>query len=528
MFFKHLDILSPEITLYNKGLLYHSSKASIILSFISFFIIALYSIAECLSFFFHINAPKMTFFNVFAEEAGSLSVNPFSFFHFITINKDNRIPNTQEFDFESFRIIGFETYLEEYINNRNLSNFNHWLYGPCNNESYSYKFSSLINEEKINKYACIKKYYDVNYSKYIDVNEPNFRWPEIEHGTKSFSYKFYSLIIENCEDNTLNEIFGGNKKCKNLSQNEDIKNYGFINFNFIDQTVQNENQSKPIQNFLNRIENKLSKDNYCINNIYLNPLILLTNYNEIFKKNITLEYTYTLDKNDLYIKQQNREKDIYMGYYIWLSKKVNYYYREYLTLNEVISNIGGTSNVIISFFFFVNKIFNKYAIISDSKELFSATKRINRQKEIKLNNLKFQNSNTNKSINLSTKEEKKNSNFENTINLKYKNNITEENKLSSQNENINNITYIVEKDFKCEYSDIFVNKDDNNSQEKLDNKKFKLNCCIYLIYKISFGKAYKKLNLFEEFRIKVISVENLLTNYLNINNLIKIEKLNKT
>ena len=44
---------------------------------------------------------------------------------------------------------------------------------------------------------------------------------------------------------------------------------------------------------------------------------------------------------------------------------MNLYYREYLTFIDAISNIGGVSNVIISIFFFINKIFNNYAIYSD-------------------------------------------------------------------------------------------------------------------------------------------------------------------
>ena len=54
-----------------------------------------------------------------------------------------------------------------------------------------------------------------------------------------------------------------------------------------------------------------------------------------------------------------------MGYYLWLSNRMNLYYREYLTFIDAISNIGGVSNVIISIFFFINKIFNNYAIYSD-------------------------------------------------------------------------------------------------------------------------------------------------------------------
>ena len=527
MFLKRLDILSPQITLYNKNFLYHTSTISITLSIFCLFIIVLICIGEFILFFFYIEKPKMTFYNIFLEEAGSIPISPYSFFHFINLNKDNHNPETEEFDFQTFRIIGFETYLEEYINNRNLSNFNHWLYGPCDNESDIQNITTLVNEKNFSKYACIKKYYDLNEKKYIDINESNFRYPLIEHGTKNFSLKFYSIIIEKCEENTLNEIYNDNRKCKKNVDYEEIKNYGNINFYFIDQQVEEENHLMPIKQYYNRIENILSKDSYCINNIYLNPIILMTYYNGIFKNNMIFNYTQTLDRSDIYIQPQNKDKEIYMGYYIWLNKKCNFYLREYMTLTEAISNIGGISNVVISFFIFINKIFNKYAILSDSKDLFSIySKSVNKNQkmknEIKLKNLKNKNVDSIKSI----KEESKNSNFENNIRYKTKSNFDEKSRYESQNANINDATYFEEKNYKCEYSDIITNKEKENIED--NNNKEKLNFCKYLIYKASLGKAYKNLKAYEDFRMKIISVQNLLESHLYINNLIKIENIKET
>ena len=155
-------------------------------------------------------------------------------------------------------------------------------------------------------------------------------------------------------------------------ENENIQKYGnIINFNFLDKQIDNENLFVPIKTHINKIENKLSNDSYCINNIYFNRLALFTNYNSFLKKNITFNYTHIFDRNDLYVLKKNKEeKNIFVGYYIWLNKRCNYYYREYMTLTKAISNIGGISNVIISIFIFINKIFNKYGILSNSKDLY--------------------------------------------------------------------------------------------------------------------------------------------------------------
>ena len=49
----------------------------------------------------------------------------------------------------------------------------------------------------------------------------------------------------------------------------------------------------------------------------------------------------------------------------------------------------------------------------------------------------------------------------------------------------------------------------------------------FIIYKLSFGKKYNNLRIYEVFREKVISVENLTRNHLNILNLLKLNKIKK-
>lgn len=102
--------------------------------------------------------------------------------------------------------------MEDYINDKNLYKFDHWLYGPCNNETDTKGISHLITQEYFNKSACIKKYYNLREKNYYDINNPNFRWPIIEQGTVVYRKKFYSIIIEKCEEKTLNQIFNNKKK----------------------------------------------------------------------------------------------------------------------------------------------------------------------------------------------------------------------------------------------------------------------------------------------------------------------------
>jgi len=528
MFCKKLDILSSPITLYNKGLLYHSSKASIVLSIISFILITIISVGEFFIFFFNADRPTVTFYNRYVSEAGLIEFNSSFFFHFISIQKNENNPNEQEIDFENFRIIGFETYLDEYINDKNLSNFNHWLYGPCNNDTDTKGISEMITQKYFTKSACIKKYFDSKEQKYYDLNEPKFKVPKMEHGTNNFTNSFYSIIIEDCKDESLELIFNDKRKCKkeNNAYIEDIFKNGIINFHFIDHEVQNDDYSKPITNFFNTIDNKLSKDIYLINNLYFNPIYIYTNYYGFFNNNTINDYSFTLDRNYEIIKSKNNEKNIYMGYYLCLSKRMIVYYREHLTLIDAISNIGGISNVIISVFIFINKLFNSYSIYSDSKELFNYSikhNNMNNKRKIRLNKLLYKNNfDSSKILSSPLKEKKQNSNIEKKYFSKVEDKANENDENLCGNENICNDAYIKENDYRNSISTIIDKKEKKNFDKKKTEKKEKLGFCEYCKYKISFGKINGELQLYEYFRIKVVSIENLLNNYLKINDLVKV------
>jgi hypothetical protein len=531
MLCRKLDILSPPITLYNKGLKYHSSKGSIVLSIISFILIAILTIGEFVIFIYGADKPTLSFYNKYVPESGSIGFNSSFFFHFISIQKNANNPDEQEVDFESFRILGFETYLDEYINDKNLSNFNHWLYGPCNNDTDTIGISYLITQKYFTKSACIKKYFDSKEQKYYDLNESKYREPKIEHGTLNFTKSFYSIIIEDCEDDSLSLIFNDKRKCKkeNNTYIQNIIKNGFINFHFIDHEVQNEDYFNPITKFFNTFDNKLSKDNYFINNLYFNPIILFSNYHSFFNDKLISNYSYTLDRIDENIKEKNNKKNIYIGYYLWLSRRLNLYYREHLTLIDAISNIGGVSNVIISIFFFINKIFNNHAIYSDSKEIFnfSVKQSENNKTKIKLNNLLFNiNFDSSKKLSPSLKEKKQNSNNIDKKNYsKVENKTNENNETLCGNENIYNNAYIKENDYRNSISSIINKKEKNNFNKSILNKREKLGFCEYCIYKISFGKIKSELQLYEYFLIKVVSIENLLNNYLKVNDLIKVSNI---
>ena len=136
MFIKKLDFLSPKITLYHKGSLSHNSWMSGLLTIFSWTIIILCGVYYSLDLIKRQN-PKSFFYNRFVEDSGEFPINSSLLFHYISMGNVNEIDpnNDMAFDFYSFRIIGIDTYYQNYMNDndRNLSNYNHWLYGKCNN-----------------------------------------------------------------------------------------------------------------------------------------------------------------------------------------------------------------------------------------------------------------------------------------------------------------------------------------------------------------------------------------------------------
>ena len=347
MFLKKFDFISPEITLFYKGSLSHSSIISGIISLISCSIIISISIYYFLNLIYRENdSPKVANNNQYIEDAGIFPLNSSSFFHFISFFiAHNNHSSYDIFDFTSFNLIGLETYFQAYENDKDISKYNHWLYGYCNKEIDIKGIEKLVTQDFFTKSACIRKYYDSSSYNYYEVGDKNFRWPTVAHGTFNPRQKFYSLILIKCEQNILNNIFDKGYICKNDEEIDKIINdQREIHLSFIDHYVDILKYKEPIKQYFNRIENTIDKDNYSINNVNFNPILINTKSGIIFNHYENTR-SYYFDRNNIFIKLI--KGNIYMVYYLWLKNYENYYERIYKTFTDVLSSIGGISNAII-------------------------------------------------------------------------------------------------------------------------------------------------------------------------------------
>ena len=368
-----------------------------------------------------------------------------------------------------------------------------------------------MTQDFFTKSACIRKYYDSSSHNYYEVGDKNFRWPTVAHGTFNPRQKFYSLILIKCEQNILNNIFDKGYICKNDEEIDKIINdQREIHLSFIDHYVDILKYKEPIKQYFNRLENTIDKDNYSINNVNFNP-ILITTQNGILFNHYENTKSYYYDRNDVFIKLI--KNNIYMVYYLWLKNNENYYERIYKSITEVLSSIGGISNAIIFIVRIINKVINQYTALKDIKSILNTSNlnidEIPKPKKI----IQFKN---NSSINLrnigdsSTKKNLKKVDISSRTNIE----IIDKKIALDKEKEINNIINKnkdenIEKTFNIRY-------DYNKLKEKIIFWKF-------LIYKCSCGKKYNYLKFYENYRKKIISVENLIQNNIKINNILKVK-----
>ena len=533
MFLKEIDILSPEITLFYNHSLSHSSIISGILTIITLILIALCSICYAVCILDRKDeVPKVSSYNIFTEDAGEFPINSSSFFHFLSIAKDAHHPEEEEFDFTSFNLIGIDTYIQDYEKNDDLNKYDHWLYGFCNNETDTKGINHLITQKHFIKSACIRKYFNSSEQKYYDTNDINFKWPIMAHGNFNPNRKFYTVILTKCCSNILNIVFNGSYNCKNDTEREEEFKYGgAIHFNFIDQYIDILNYKDSYKKYFYIIENILDKDNYSINHLNFNPSIIKT-HNGFFLDKYEKELTYTYDRSD--VLTYSNKGNIHMVYSLWLKNRLNYYERTYKRIQDVLSDIGGVAQAIMTIAIFINNFINKYIILTDTEKLLTKEKiTINEvcshKRIIKINNSFIKRETPfeeikekdKKIVSIGSKEDMMKKNDDNTS-------------YPYQKETINSPIYNDEKNYKFEETEI-VDKVGNNNKENVDTncansknaKNENLTFWNFFIYKFTFGKKYKNIKLYELFREKMISVENLIKNHLNIINLLKYNEIEK-
>ena len=525
---KYLDFLSPPITFYYKGFLSHSSYISIILSIFSFVIIIILAVNFSLDIIRRRN-PTAFYFNRFIEDAGTFPFNASSFFHFLSMSQNTSNHKDGGINFNSYRIIGLDMFYDNYVKDRNLTKYNHWLYGLCNNESDTEGIGHLINYDFFKKSACIRKFYNNKTHKYYDTDDPDFKWPIMAHGTFHVDEIFYTIVIERCKNDTLNLILGeGNHQCKNdLEMDAIFSTIGATHLYYIDHYIDVLNYNNPNTKFFYNIENGLYKDYCSVNNINIYPSSIRTD-NGLILESSKEELTYIVDRNDAFT-YENNNNEIYTVYYFWLKNKIHYYNRTYKRIQDVSSSIGGIYQIITVIAMFINRFFNSYIVLSDTESMlysliYSEKKNINKKQKIKfeVDNLPKKKDDCIKIILNNNKTQVSDKTKPKVIKIKDK---MVYHKTEIQTIKNNKKSIIQDYEEQIDQSNECFKKAlniENNKNNNISKRKFKnTNCFKFILYKLSCENRKSIFKIFKNFRKKIISEEHIIRNHLNIYNLLR-------
>ena len=524
MFIKRLDYLSPPITFYHQGLLSHASIISGIISVFSIAGIIAFAVYFSLDII-NRNDPKTFSFNSFIEDAGIYPINASSIFHFISMATLSSNYMNDGIDFTVFNIIGFEEYYENYLYNKNLTNFDHWLYGRCSNQTDTEGISYLINYEYFERSACIRKYFSKIDQKYYNTGDPKFKWPIISNGTYNKNYGIYNIIIGRCQNNIIKLILGEGYECQKSSEFEEIYRnstiYGEAYIYFINHYVDILNYNNPYKKHFYIIESVLRKNSFLTNHINFNPSIVRT-HDGLILDNIKENNAHIYDRNDVFIMDKS---DIFVAYVFWLKNNMFYNKRIYKRIPDIIPSIGGVYQFITIISIYINSLYNNYIVLSDTENLLLSS--IHTEKHI--NNKKEKENTKNKKIKELDKE-KNNSENKNYLAQKVKNEKPNKNmKNIKMNSNSQRSNFIVSLDkintnFEMNNPNNINNKIKNSNIEGDRNVKRKItNFFDFLLYEINCCKNKKNYyKVYRDFRIKILSEEHLIRNHLNVYNLLRV------
>ena len=572
-FIKKFDMISPPITLYFKGEDQHSSIFSGILSIIIGLLILAATIYYFLGFINKDN-PKSYFFTRYIEDAGDFPLNSSSIFNYIQFidKKDN---TKMGFDFNSLVAVGVDDlYYEEYMKDPNkISTVDHWIYGHCNYDTDIEGIEYLIDHSIYNNSACIRSYYDKSKDQYFNTNDNGFRWPMLEKGMSNKNSTYYGIIVQRC-DNAPEYIKSKVPQCKNSTEINEYISTISLKYQIVDHYADMLNYDMPFTKYFYEITSAVTDGIYIINHLNFNPASMLT-HNGFFFDNKVEEHSYFFTQNEKHTIDQSvlaegqTTNGCLIGIYFWMQNTLQYYERTYDRFQDLLSDIGGISSILMTVAYYINLFVNHYIILLNTEDLIINThdfnygekrkyqrkptffKKINQKENPprRQNVIQQKNYNLSKQSSESIKiEEVNNYPIPNEIdrnkssmsnskrNLKFINeskNLNPRNKMKNKmtietngddyihaenNQSINNNSIEDKKDES-------VKNEGNKEESKIKKQNF--NWFKYMWYLICCCSNNKIIQHYEKIRESLISEENIIQIYIDIYNLLKIDGINK-
>ena len=493
MFFKEIDFLSPEITLFHLGNKSHTSIFSIILSIILMIVIIIFSMIFSLDLIKRKN-PLAYSSKTWENDIGTFLLDDNSYFHFLTIYSQI-YPYNDEYNSSLINFFGIINYNRSMIQKEEINNFSHWIYDVCDenelNRKKEYKNYTDYNFTRL----CIKYYFNNETKNYYYYTDKEFIWPNVSGGIENPNFTTYSIVMTKCFENeylNITNCYDGNPKYQSVQSFS-------INLTYYEAIVELSNYKTPIKHRLKTLQLDLTKSFIFSSNITMTPVkfssndgIILDNerfyQGQKFKSN-KIGYSYETNLN------------LYGAISILLENDEEIYFRNYKKLQSIIGYIGGFYQFFLLLFKLINSfIYYDFQIVDDFNKMIEnrISKYFHKQytskmdeslsnlyKRSKSNVLDKNKYNNNKIINNFINQSKNNNSI---YQLRSQESIYE--KLSKNYRKVswrNLIFYkcICSKSFNVGYMDIIIKK---RSKLLSEEAIFKMNITLKLLYENHIDK----------------------------------------
>ena len=355
MIFSVFDFLSPTNSIYFHGKERHLSIVSGLLSIIAVIGMLVFSIL----FFIELlnkNNPTAYFYNRYSSEIGSFPFNSSSMFHFVTIGN-------KPIDFRAVTVFSTYKYITDYVENSDISQFEHWIYGVCDKSDLD--SIQIDNNTYLEEGGCIKEYWNVEKRQYFKKGEQGFNWPSISDAASL--NKPYGIFVERCKNNT-GEILHKTDCYQESEIEEYIIKSQFIILNFIDHYVDVADYKNPSIKYFYKFTSGMFIDtSFTVNHLNYNPITIRTNKGLVFDQ-IVEDNSFMFYQNEK-TSMITDDYRILGSFYFWMQNNVQLYERSYKKLQEILGSIGGMFQIIIGVAKILNTLFNDYQIHKDSNYL---------------------------------------------------------------------------------------------------------------------------------------------------------------
>ena len=502
------DFLSPRITLYHGGHIRHSSIFSGVLTLISYFVCIIIAIYSSLDMINH-KKPTAYFYKSFNNETGYYSLDSKGLFHFFQFMNSDKI--LFPYNSKVLRIKGTREVL--YSDNPNIiDNQEHWIYDICDNSIDLSNFGDQV--EKIigtfNGSACLKYSYNPNDKQYYKIGNNNFSPPYLIHGNSRPDNLYYTIIIEKCRNDSIENNIFGNQSCASEDEiNKFYDNFIAVYLQIIDHNVDIDNYKRPVKSILYPISTGVHGITYAQHNLNFSPLIFRT-HSSLFGNQKKEIKAFLYDESRKNSRDNNEFTTIYCEFTFWMQNNFQIYERFYKTFYDVLANVGGIFEAVITFSTCINFYYHRYMVKynslllfreKDQNVIFNTLEEKKKDSDLTNNNKNYFNHTASKFL-------------QNSICVKNKNEMS--NIISKPNTikllNLKNDDLRIKTNNYLQISNVSTFR---KIKVKSVNLNFQFSFLSYLMYCKNSNLRFS-LNLIDNFRKKLLSEEHLYRNHLDL------------